>query len=342
MTSTHRPTYRSTLRSTRLPARVLVEGLRPGALVQHGNLAMLPLLGPDRPGPDYLLLSDALEQGLATVTEVSEAGQVPNLAVRNDADRPILALDGEELKGAKQNRILNLSLLVPPHSTTVVPVSCVEQGRWDYETRNFGASGEMLFARAKADKLKAVSENMRSQGSRTSDQGEVWDHVARKLERLGATSSTSAMQKAFSSRSKSLRDHEQALKPVAGQRGAAFFIDAELAGIETLDRTTSWIALAGSISRSYALDAVETQRADTPPPREAEVIALLEALAGAEADVYPSVGLGEDWRVESESVVAAGLVIDAIPLHVAAFRPDHRDRQRFTDPDRMIFRNRME
>ena len=307
--------------STRLPARFLIEGLRPGTLVQHGNLAMLPLLGPDRPGLDYILLSDALERGLATVTEVSEAGQVPNLALRNDGDRPILALDGEELKGAKQNRILNLSLLVPARTTTVVPVSCVEQGRWDYMSRSFGVSGDMLFAKAKAGKLMKVSENMRAYGSRSSDQGEVWDHVARKLHRLGAISSTSAMQNAFSSRRDSLSHHEQALKPVAGQRGAAFFIDGELAGIEALDRASSWTALAGTINRSYALDAIETERGETLPPTEAAASMLLDALAGAEGDVYPSVGLGEDWRVEGECVVAAALVFDQVPLHVTAFSP---------------------
>jgi hypothetical protein len=320
-------------RATRQPARPLTEGLSIGTLVTHGNLAMLPLLGPDRPGPDYILLSDALKQGLATVTEVSESGQVPNLAVRNDCDRPLLALDGEELRGAKQNRILNLSLLVPARSTTVVPVSCVEQGRWDYRTREFGSSGEMLFAKAKVSKMMNVSASMRQHGTHHSDQREVWDHVERKLRSLGAASSTSAMDEAYTSRRKSLGDHVRALKPVAGQRGAAFFIGRKLSGIETLDRASSWVALAGTISRSYALDAIEAEHRETPPPREADATALLEALAGAEADVYRAVGLGEDWRVDSERVVAAGLVVDGIPLHVEAFRRVKRDKQRFTDPE---------
>lgn len=320
-------------RSNRRPASHLIEGLRTGTLVTHGNLAMLPLLGPDRPGPDYILLSDALEQGLATVTEVSESGEVPNLAVRNNGDRPILALDGQELNGAKQNRILNLSLLVPARSTTVVPVSCVEQGRWDYRTREFGSSGEMLFAKAKVDKLMNVSASMRHRGTHHSDQREVWDHVERKLRSLGAASSTSAMDEAYTSRRKSLDDHVRALKPFADQRGAAFFIGRKLSGIETLDRASSWVALAGTISRSYALDAIEAEHGDTPTAREADATALIEELAGAEADVYRAVGLGEDWRVDSERVVAAGLVVDGIPLHVEVFRRVKRDNRRFTDPE---------
>jgi hypothetical protein len=35
-------------------------------------------------------------------------------------ERPVLLLDGEELVGAKQNRVLNLSVLVGPHSRTVI------------------------------------------------------------------------------------------------------------------------------------------------------------------------------------------------------------------------------
>ena len=52
------------------------------------------------------------ESPRARVTEVSEAGSVPFIQVANRADRPLLLLDGEELIGAKQNRILNTTVLV--------------------------------------------------------------------------------------------------------------------------------------------------------------------------------------------------------------------------------------
>ncbi len=98
-----------------------------GEPVTHGTLAVIPLLAPNLDDPDWLTLEEAGAR--ARVTEVSEAGSVPFLKVANGADRPLLLLDGEELIGAKQNRILNTTVLVAAHTEVTIPVSCVEQGR---------------------------------------------------------------------------------------------------------------------------------------------------------------------------------------------------------------------
>jgi hypothetical protein len=72
---------------------------------------------------------------------VSEAGSVPELLVKNLAPSPVLILDGEELIGAKQNRIVNLAILVAAGQTLRIPVSCVEAGRWVHRSREFAAAG---------------------------------------------------------------------------------------------------------------------------------------------------------------------------------------------------------
>ena len=59
-----------------------------------------------------------------------KGGSVPDLLVENRGDVRVLFLEGEELIGAKQNRILNTSVLVAAHTKVKIPVSCVERGRW--------------------------------------------------------------------------------------------------------------------------------------------------------------------------------------------------------------------
>ncbi len=89
----------------------------------HHNLTLFPLISAGNVEPHYRLLDEALELGCAHVTEVSESGSVPELKFSNECDLPVLLLDGEELVGAKQNRILTLTILAPAHQTIVIPIS---------------------------------------------------------------------------------------------------------------------------------------------------------------------------------------------------------------------------
>jgi hypothetical protein len=118
-----------------------VSRLALGEPQSHHNLTLVPLLGDGVGEPGYRLLDEALAEGCARVTEVSEAGRVPELRFINGGARPVLLRDGEELLGAKQNRILNLTVLAPDHQAIVIPVSCVEAGRWQAQSADFGSAG---------------------------------------------------------------------------------------------------------------------------------------------------------------------------------------------------------
>ena len=83
-----------------------------GGVQQHKNMAVFPLFTTLNHGPEYLTLKEALALGVLAITEISEGGSVPNLKAINKGDLPILLLDGEELAGAKQNRVLNTTILL--------------------------------------------------------------------------------------------------------------------------------------------------------------------------------------------------------------------------------------
>ena len=88
------------------PIRTTLQELEVGQPLVGDLLTLYPLLSPRAAEPAYDLARDAFERGTLEVTEISEGGSVPTLAVVNAGERPVLLLDGEELIGAKQNRVL--------------------------------------------------------------------------------------------------------------------------------------------------------------------------------------------------------------------------------------------
>ena len=114
-----------------------LEQTKIGRKQSYKNLALFPLLSSYSLDLDYLLLDEALSGDVIEVGEVGEEGRVPELKVVNKSPMMVLILDGEELVGAKQNRIVNTTILIKGNTTTVILVSRVEQGRWSYESLRF-------------------------------------------------------------------------------------------------------------------------------------------------------------------------------------------------------------
>ena len=113
---------------------------------------------------------------------------------RRSGDKPVFILDGEELVGAKQNRVVNLSILVPASTTVTVPVSCVEAGRWRAKSRTFKSAPRTQYATGRAKRVAQVTYNLKASGSRHSDQAEVWSDIAMMSRKLEAESPTAAME----------------------------------------------------------------------------------------------------------------------------------------------------
>ena len=174
-----------------------VETLKVGRKQEHVNLALLPLMAPDTGVPDYLTLEEALGEGVVLITEVSEGGHVPDLKVVNRSPKAVLIVAGEELVGAKQNRIVNVTILVAGSSEMVIPVSCVEHGRWAYSSREFDSGKKMMHASLRREHYRAVAESQESGGDARSDQGMIWDELAAKSARMGVRSRTGAMADLF-------------------------------------------------------------------------------------------------------------------------------------------------
>ena len=129
-----------------------------GNAVERRGVVIAPLFPRSDPRAEYLTLEEAVPLGFH-VTELDAAGSVPELLAKNPLDQNVLLYDGEELLGAKQNRIFNVTVLVPARSETKIPVSCVEEGRWSARSAHFAPSAHTAYPelrRRKAVQLSAA------------------------------------------------------------------------------------------------------------------------------------------------------------------------------------------
>jgi len=281
------------------------------------NLAVFPLVSGADAEPDYLTLDEALKAGESRVTEASEGGRVPELVFDNPTPHRILLLDGDELVGAKQNRVLNITILVGPGRKLTIPVSCVERGRWHARSSEFQSEDRMMFARGRAAKMAQVSRSMRVEGSRRSDQGAVWREVALKTELFQAAAPTEAMSDVYAHVASDIRGFRAAFHTLPRQVGGVFAIDGRPVGLELFDAPRTLGEALGRLVESYALDAIEHPRSASPVPDQATARAFLTRAADAKAEVAKALGEGEDVRLEAAGIVGEALVVDGRVVHLS-------------------------
>jgi len=200
---------------------------------------------------DYLTLSEAMDLGVLHITEVSEAGDVPELMAVNTGKAAILMIDGELLVGAKQDRAVNTTLLLPPESETVIPVSCTERGRWGYTSREFRSTDYVISSESRRRKMRSVSESLKQKGSFASDQGEVWDDCASLNRKTGAQSASGAMRDSFEAKRQEIEELISAFPIQPHQRGVVVIIyDLLAVGLEIISRDDAFAKLYSKLLHS--------------------------------------------------------------------------------------------
>ena len=304
----------------------------------YRKLTVFPLTRPVDGPPEYLTLDQAMADSSIKIGEVSESGNVPEIRFENTGSKPTLLVDGEEISGGKQNRILNISILAPAKETITIPVTCVEAGRWgrhdsgyrrerDRMLRSrhraeFEEADHIAFMRMRRAKHVAVTQSLKAAGSRYASQAEVWSEIEDLDGDMGTRSPTRAMRDSYEQRRQSLEEYVQALPMVKDQVGVAFALNNRLVGLDLFDHPHTLSRILPKLVRSHAMEALRE------PDTVAEVASVDAArdfigeIVNATTTRYPAVGEGEDLRLESNQIVGGALEARARLIHLCAFAED--------------------
>ncbi|MBT8395445.1 MAG: hypothetical protein HKO65_19930 [Gemmatimonadetes bacterium] len=326
----------------------------------HQNLTIFPILVEEERELPYGLMAEALSMGILTIAE-KDGGHVPYLLATNTAIHPILILDGEQLIGAKQNRMTNRSIILPPNSITEIPVSCMEEGRWHFVSDDFAPAPQHAPSkvRKKAREIEArssIDAAIRGQGARTSHrdlaqaQGMVWEEIRNFEDKLGRASDTGALNSVFESRRSELPHWIRAFPLLLGQIGLLAFQGKVPLGMDAVGSPKLYREVHERVLTGYVLDALEGRsrpdpvyspgptggpREDRRPDRDdrrqpaiepaPSVFAerFIEQMKDADRTPSESVGMGE-YRILKGNVVGSELVDQDKLVHLSAFPADDR------------------
>jgi hypothetical protein len=293
-----------------------------GQAQTYHNMTVKPIISPSGSRLHYMVMPEAVEEGLLTVTEVSKGGRVPELKVKNESDTSVLMLDGEEVAGAKQNRVFNTSILAPENSDITVPVSCTERGRWNWRSERFRDSGNVMTPRQRTHKVRSVSTSLEERQEFRSDQSEVWADVDELAQETGTHSPTGAMRESYQERRGDLEDYLEAFQPVNQQTGLLVFIGGRKVGFDVLSRPEAYTKVHSKLVSSYAMQALVSGEPKTHEVSDEKAAAFISEATQCEEKEFPSVGCGTDCRYESDHMVGSALISSGEVVHCAFFRKE--------------------
>ena len=291
------------------------------------NMAVFPLRrlraeGERATRREYLLAAEAIGEGRVQVVEVDADGSVSHLLVKNRAGQAVLFVEGEELIGAKQNRVLNTSVLVGSDTECVIPVSCIEQGRWNELSRSLDSAGRVSPSHLRHKLKRSVTRSLRRKRGHRSDQTEVWQDIHVQQRDMKVDSKTVAMTDTFERYKKRIERIRAALPWRAGTEGLVVAVDGRIVGMDLFDSNEVCAEAWDRLLAGYALDALraELKRAisgerelvgvqssverstrrdqQEAVPQRSEIEMFLERLDQSEWEEASAVGEGREFRLE--------------------------------------------
>ena len=297
-----------------------VTALKPGAPITREGITLIPIFAPQRRETRLKVAGDEL-----VVSELPTP-TVPQLQVHNPTSEQLLIPAGKILSGGRQTRVVNVSIVVAAGATIVIPVSCVEAGRWSGSSR-FADSRRYASRRVRAIKQRSVARNVREFKSKRSEQSAVWNTISGEL-RLRSVQSVGdlflGIDEALDHRSDRLAVVDQFVRDGVqpGQVGVAVAHGERILGLEVFPSTEALESSWEAIVRAAVLDADEFEGETLAADAARGIEALERFLADvgtAEGIISEGVGCGTEVHIETLAYVAHGLRLDGELIYCNAF-----------------------
>lgn len=331
--------------------RVALDALVPMPSMLYEDLVVIPLgssIGQAQAGYVTLADADGLAPGQAPPFEFSEldsGGRVPTVQVKV-GPVPLVVIAGETIIGGKQNRAINVSMWLAAGTTTPIPVTCLEHGRWNAPGK-FAAG--LPVDHELREKLSRGVGQFGPDGRFMADQMDTWARIADREHVAGRYSDSQAVHDLYKADKSDVDSAVEALPAPHGAFGMAVGIGGRLVGLDVFDSTEAlarqWPRLVASAALAWLdfrrrVGAGLAEKPDTVQPDDGALGRMLERAkkAAGEASVTRSPGEGLDIRLGTRKLHGSALVFGDRVVHVALFRDEPPKPRKSEPPPRELDR----
>jgi hypothetical protein len=295
------------------------------------GLGVVQIATADRDTLEYISSNRAIKAGALEIVEVSEGGSVNTLIVINRAESMVFLLDGEILHGAKQNRVVNSSVLLAPRSKTLLPVSCVERGRWGFVSDTFTSAEFTAPQGLRAEKARQVRASLKQNEGHTADQGQIWDRVSEYHAQQGIHSRTDSLSDLYAKKEAEFEAFIKGFEAIPEGNGMAVFFGKDLLSIDLFNRVEVYREYFPKILRGIAAEIFQSN-GKRGGVSEAEgsyrTLDFLDHFEGLELEEFPGVGVGREKRFDLPGMTGFELGFEGRMVHLAALKGERQRRTR--------------
>ncbi len=270
---------------------------------------------------NYISLSSAIKDKHLEVKEISESGSVNNLVVINYSPFFAFLSDGDILSGAKQNRVLNTSVFIAPNSRTVIPVSCIEEGRWSYKSSKFCNTDYVAPVFMRSQKAADVKLNLKESKSFSARQDKLWEKVSEYEKDFNLYSTSSNLSDIFDSKKDDFESFIKEIQLEKGSNGIAIFIRNKILNLEIFNRTDIYDEYFTKILKSAYFEVyklTETNNKLTEDEAFYKTKDFLDKRDTMKYEIHNGVGAGTEKRFDMEDTTGFELSYENRMIHFVA------------------------
>jgi len=252
-----------------------------------------------------------------------EPESVNQVYIQSPYEYPLLIINGTILEGGRQTRTATRPFILnKTPQKRIIPVNCVEHGRWEYNEKNQVHDDHKRFKFSS----KRVSRKMHSSfASAGYSQSSTWSAIEQ-MQESNAISSEQANTSNYLeveklTMEKSNEKITEIKEKISGaflnsdQRGVLVFEDGEISSIEVFQSSEHWKKVSASIMDSNLTDLLQESETKEFSHENLDI-------STAESEQTDPIGDEQAQYIKYKGLEGWGVGLDDIPIYISLHKPE--------------------